>query len=43
LFAELVGAILAFEEAQVRGYNHLWLESDSTLVYDAFESNLFVP
>ncbi|MCI20530.1 ribonuclease H protein, partial [Trifolium medium] len=43
LFAELMGAILAIEIAQNKGWNNMWLETDSKLVQLAFKSPSLVP
>lgn len=42
-FAELMGAIIAIEEASLRGWNNLWLEYDSQLVVRAFQKKIVVP
>jgi len=41
--AELMAAILAMEVAKRKGYNYLWLETDSKLVYLALISPFIVP
>jgi len=41
--AELVAAMLALEIAQRKGFNHLWLETDSQLVSLGFKSHALVP
>lgn len=43
LCAELHSAIIAIEIAFNRGWNHLWLETDSMLVTLAFKSKSVVP
>jgi len=43
LFAELNGAMYAIELACQKGWNNLWLETDSTLVTLAFKSSDIVP
>jgi ribonuclease HI len=41
--AELMAAILAMETALQKGFNHLWLETDSQLVCLALKSSSCVP
>jgi hypothetical protein len=43
LYAEIMGAMLAIELAHHRGWNSLWLETDSKLVLSAFKSPSTVP
>jgi ribonuclease HI len=43
LYAEIMGAILAIELAHHKGWNSLWLETDSMLVLNAFKSTSTVP
>jgi len=43
LVAELNGAMFAIELAHHRGWNHIWLETDSVLVTLAFKSKKIVP
>jgi len=43
LIAELNGAMFAIELAHHRGWNHIWLETDSMLVTLAFKSKKIVP
>jgi ribonuclease HI len=43
LSAELQGAMIAIEIASQKGWNHLWLETDSILVTLAFKSSKLVP
>lgn len=43
LFAELSGAMQAIEIAHNKGWLHLWLETDSMLVLQAFKSVSIVP
>ncbi|CAJ2660415.1 unnamed protein product [Trifolium pratense] len=43
LHAELIGVMNAIEVAHSKGWNYLWLESDSQLVNLAFKSSLIVP
>jgi ribonuclease HI len=43
IFAELMGEIHAIEIAQSKGWNSLWLETDSKLVQLAFTSSSIVP
>ena len=43
LHAELLGVIIAIEQAQTRGWMHLWIESDSQLVIQASKSHCIVP
>lgn len=43
LHAEFVGAILAIELAHRKGWHRLWLECDSKLVIDAFNSLSMLP
>lgn len=43
LNAELMGAIVAIETAYARGWHHLWLECDSSLVIHAFSVTSIVP
>lgn len=43
LTAELNGAMLAIEIASQKGWNQLWLETDSVLVTQAFKSHKIVP
>ncbi|RHN51770.1 putative ribonuclease H-like domain-containing protein [Medicago truncatula] len=40
---ELMAAIIAMEIAQSRNFNHLWLETDSQLVYLALKSSSSIP
>ncbi|XP_058775629.1 uncharacterized protein LOC131649906 [Vicia villosa] len=42
-FAELSGALRAIELAQLHHWNHLWLESDSSLVVKAFSNQAAIP
>jgi ribonuclease HI len=39
----MIGAMIAIETAAVKGWSHLWLESDSMLVVHAFSSSKIVP
>ena len=41
--AELLAAILDMEIAQSKGYNHLWLGTDSQLLFLALKSSAKVP
>jgi len=43
LFAELSAAMIAIEITYSRGYHNIWLESDSQLVIQAFNSKQVVP
>ena len=43
LTAELNGAMIAIEMASQKGWNHLWIETDSMLVTLAFKSKIIVP
>jgi hypothetical protein len=43
LVAELQGAMIAIEIAAQKGWNNLWLETDSVLVTLAFKSSKIVP
>jgi ribonuclease HI len=43
LNSELIGAMLAIEIANSKGWTQLWLESDSMLVVHAFSSSKIVP
>lgn len=43
LHAEFLGAMLAIELAHKKGWHRLWLEYDSKLVIDAFNSMNIVP
>ena len=43
LIAELSGVMRAIDIAQHRGYNKLWIETDSKLVVLAFKSTALVP
>lgn len=42
-YAELLAAILALEIAQRKGFNYLWLETDSQLVFLALKTSANVP
>jgi len=41
--AELMAAIIAMEIAQTKNFQHLWLETDSQLVYLALKSSSIIP
>lgn len=43
LHGELIGIMNAIEIASIKGYNQLWLESNSKLVTLAFKSQSIVP
>jgi len=43
LHAELVAAMTAIEIASLKGFQNVWLESDSQLVNLGFKSNSVVP
>lgn len=43
VFAELMGAILAMEQAFLKNWSHLWLETNSKLVVEAFSNPSLVP
>jgi hypothetical protein len=39
----MIGAMIAIETAAVKGWSHLWLESDSMSVCHVFSSSKIVP
>jgi ribonuclease HI len=43
MYAELVAAMTAIEIARIRGFQNVWLESDSQLVILAFKTNSTIP
>lgn len=43
IYAELLSVILAVELAHAKGWHHLWIESDSTLVVDILIGNIQPP